>query len=43
MIAPGEIGAASSRLRVPSWRSASTARAPYWVAKNTNMIAIAAP
>ena len=43
MIAPAGIGAARSRPRVPSRRSASSASVPYWAAKKTNMIAIAAP
>ena len=42
-MAAGEMGAASSRVSVPFWRSPWMARAPYWVAKKTNMMAIAAP
>ena len=39
----GRIGAARRRFSVPAWRSPRRARAPYWTAKKTNMIAIAAP
>ena len=43
MMAAGGIGVAIRRLSVPSRRSPRRESVPYWAAKKTNMMAIAAP